>query len=40
MNYHTASSVEEGVEMGGNAAFDLSQIQQGLLGAFPWDQWG
>jgi pyruvyltransferase len=40
MSYHTASSVEEGVEMGGNSAFDLSRIQQGLLGAFPWDQWG
>ncbi|MBU1263767.1 MAG: polysaccharide pyruvyl transferase family protein [Gammaproteobacteria bacterium] len=40
MTYHTASSVEEGIEMGGNSAFDLSRIQQGLLGAFPWDQWG
>lgn len=40
MNCHTASSVEEGIEAGGNSDFDLPRIQQGLLGAFPWDQWG
>ena len=40
MTYHTASSVEEGIEAGGNSGFDLARIQQGLLGAFPWDQWG
>lgn len=38
-SYHTASSVEEGIETGGNAAFDLPRIQQGLMGAFPWDLW-
>ncbi|MBT9589511.1 MAG: polysaccharide pyruvyl transferase family protein [Thiobacillus sp.] len=40
MNYHTAHSVEEALAAGGNAAFDLVRIQQGLLGAFPRDLWG
>lgn len=39
MNYHAVTSVEEGIERGGNATFDLPAIQRGLLGAFPWDLW-
>lgn len=39
MTYHTASSVEDALEKGGNPGFDPAPVQDGLIGAFPWDLW-
>lgn len=37
--YHFGHDIEECLALGGNANFDLATIQQGLVGAFPYDLW-
>jgi pyruvyltransferase len=37
--WRSGSSVEECLEIGGNAAFDLAAIQRGLMDTFPYDLW-
>jgi pyruvyltransferase len=37
--YRTVRTVGEGIEVGGNATFDLESIQSRLLKAFPWGHW-
>jgi pyruvyltransferase len=39
MQWHSGGSVEECLERGGNDGFDLGRLQQGLMGAFPYDLW-
>lgn len=39
MQWHSGNTVEECLEKGGNASFELRGLQQGLMGAFPYDLW-
>ncbi|WCE03144.1 polysaccharide pyruvyl transferase family protein [Pseudoxanthomonas sp. JBR18] len=39
MSWRSGNSVEECLDIGGNDAFDLAQIQQGLMDVFPYDLW-
>lgn len=38
-HWHAGRSVEECLELGGNAGFDLAAVQAGLLATFPHDLW-
>lgn len=39
MHWRSGSSVEECLDIGGNDAFDLAAIQDGLMETFPYDLW-
>lgn len=38
-SWHAGRSVEECLDLGGNAPFDLAGLQKGLRDAFPYDLW-
>ncbi len=39
LQWQAGSTVEECLRIGGNAAFDLERLQQGLLESFPYELW-